>query len=285
MNGRSLAIAKTGETASSWLADGLDLFYADLRINLDVETLCTLGSELALFCWLVTNRYSGHIRLKSMIRIRERLKDLETHRIIKEIVLRQTHSAAVVFLLHELALQSNKQELYSEAKWLLSTNTLSFPSTPARKLELFYFLSQCMGIEDEQYIRTALHLESLWRNLRLEWIENRVIYELTHLIFYITDFGQSVFRYLTPEQRNMLTMKVETLMPLCIKNEHTDLIAELTLANWSLMGRACDHRGWKYLIEKVQVDGSIARGISANWQSFVATYHPTLIVAIAGLLY
>jgi hypothetical protein len=156
------------------------------------------------------------------------------------------------------------------------------PRTPYRFIELSYFLERGAFRHGLPPLQSILPLTAFSLPFRLNGIEDTAIYEHTHMVFYLTDFGRRRLVHLNELQGRNLAERTQFLLDLCIGAEHTDLIAELLLAHECLRAGSSKSRarGWAWLARTL----CPATLVGCSDQVFLSRYHPVLISALSGLL-
>lgn len=281
-----LKIEESAATAAAWITQSLSRFWTDLRYLSDTEVLCTLGSELALFSWLISSRVQLSERITKVYEVRQILSRMKSRELVKEIAENQTIAAASGVIVHELALCSDVLLREQYIKKLMYSSSEEIVRSPSRKLELMYFMQQCGICTKRKAVLEVISSSPFLSSSPIDHEDRCQIYELTHLLFYITNFGRSPKAYLGKESQNILQQFLDDLLPLYIKKGDLDLVAELTLAQRCLSGQryGSEVKGWQYLIQMQDNQGGF--GIRpSTLTAFLDSYHPVLVTSLAGYLY
>jgi hypothetical protein len=123
-------------------------------------------------------------------------------------------------------------------------------------------------------------------------------YSITHDVFYLSDWGCSPVRGLSPAVRRRTSRTVDELLGMHVYARHWDLVGELLLAAHFLGNtRTGFYRcGWHALHDAQEPDGAVpgptydAGEVEARAEEqrrtylFTECYHPTLVAALVGAL-
>lgn len=173
-------------------------------------------------------------------------------------------------------------------------NIIALERNPMRMLELRYFLDLA-GIPHR--IPTAAELcrhSILGHKLNLDTLTDQSIYQVTHIIYYASDFG-ALPRHRIPLNRSVDRI-VRQLLHSMIEARHWDLVAELVLAHRCLGLRDSPlvAQAWRQLKDAEErgdlftFDAGLARvqtlSEKHNELFFLSTYHKPLVTTLAGHL-
>lgn len=173
------------------------------------------------------------------------------------------------------------------------------PRPKVRLLELRYFADYA-GLAHE--LPTPRELFESLRDLGQcdpKHLNVPAIYDLTHLVFYLTHFGRRPDAVLQLEEREHLAKTLQALQRPLIQVEHWDLVAELALSQrclglpeemlmtdsaWRALAAAQDPDGTygAQFLEQLLIEQGMTPEAAAQW-AFLRCYHPCLVTVMAGL--
>jgi len=276
--------------ATRWIALGLERFHVELKQALPVEAICTLGAEVALLCWLSADRVVHGPWNIELARLRQHLMALGTLQLTQREMEAGARGAAAGWLVHELALGTSRSDLERAGTWALCSDALATRRSSYRRLELLFFLQQAgVGVEEGRWVERSWveEIKAAQRSAEACLPEacEREIYELTHILFYVTEFGKQPSRLSTPV-RARLNALINLLRLRCIQGNQIDLVGELLLARWCLSRRLdnSDMDAWDFLLKRQQADGGVRACRRDQVDDFIAFYHPSLVLAITALI-
>jgi hypothetical protein len=167
---------------------------------------------------------------------------------------------------------------------------------PYRVLELSYLLriagfDHPLPPDDEVFRHTLL-------GKRADILDYCDLYNITHTIFYISDFGLTLPAFLGEGPRHFLRRLLQRGLSVSIAGMNWDLVGEmiLTFRCLGLKDEPAIGVGWENLCAMQQADGMIGESFNSfklarenqypNDQDdhFKRSYHRTLVAAMAGLV-
>ena len=121
------------------------------------------------------------------------------------------------------------------------------------------------------------------------------IYEATHLVFYLTDYGRRVPAFITDSAQEQIKAHLCALLETMLAARHWDLTAELLLCLSCLGGESLPQfeAGWQALARAQDPSGAISQGPGgkpaalpapgrAARGQFLRLYHRSLVTALAA---
>jgi hypothetical protein len=120
-------------------------------------------------------------------------------------------------------------------------------------------------------------------------------YDITHIVFYLSDFGFRKFTEISAQQLPKVRWIITSLTGLYLRDQDWDILAELLLCYYCLRWYPYPiyEVAWNNLLNAQRVDGSIPGLLrnekfemkSKSWnKNFTQNYHATIVTAIACLL-
>ena len=163
-----------------------------------------------------------------------------------------------------------------------------------RVMELRYFLDIGRFRHDLPSWGSLFRTGSSFAFLDLPGVEPLDIYAVTHTIFYLTDFGRHIPRFIPPDTLSRLNNSLQDLIIRMIHQHHWDLLAELLLAVHCISSNLTQvlGAGWRELAQAQDKSGAINEGPSASasyfgselGEGFLPLYHRSLTAAMAAFL-
>ena len=252
---------------------------ADLRPVASEQAIATLGAELSLFLWLEI-RLGKNLSRGSIKRWRHLVRSLGTREIVRRVALAEDQAASAGWLIHEIAIADSEESLRRVRDSILDAGALSTPLPPVRRLELLYFLSFAGLKLPKRCWRSVLRESGLVVNSAVLH-GPRDIYALTHLIFYVTDFGNAPSEILLPRETKVLRQHVAKGFEWALEKCHVDLICETGLAAICLEDPDLFQKSMKAIESYLASSQSPIKTIPETAKSLMATYHPVLVYCIS----
>lgn len=232
---------------------------------------------------------------------------LQTHRnpVYREILFRQsddyfTDFATDVFVplaLHACGLFDDADEWQAIQNLLDHSNILFRSRGPDSMLELIHLLD--LGGFRYHLLSPATYLNRiLQRSANIIRITHDETYTITHIIFYLSDFGVRRDFSIPDKQRQQLSWLVEHLLGMYVRDKHWDLVGELLICCHCLRQTHSPLYaiGWQAFLGAQRPDGAVPgprydpkqeAALAADRRSeyfFHHCYHTTLVATLAGAL-
>ena len=293
-------------TVGSRALDWLDKEYARFDVFQDLvadhpnEARQTAVCELALGM-LILNRHRCLVGDDRVIRLAECLARICQHPSFHRYVFEGHPLAFTGHLITWLALDALKCPLpisRDRMQGLAETDRiLRAHRTPFRTMELRYFLDW------GRFRHTLPDYPALFSQTCLACLEPppssftlEDVYEVTHLVLYLTDFGLRLPTFLDTAGIRRIVDLLLACLEMLVELHHWDLVAEVLL---SLQCLGVDsgvevERGWRALYEAQDVTGAIFEGPSGDRlqpasielapSEFLALYHRSLVAVLAAFV-
>ncbi len=286
--GEESALARAvRQKALDWLATHRLDFGRFLPGQIPSEPAQTAISELALFLWVMQRDRHDSRSETALALLGKALRDIYGHAALRAFVETGPPQAAIGHVFIWLAVRSRGGETLMPRERLIeilaTRNVIGTPRPPVRFAELRLALD-AIGMPHDlpdwhEFGAVSRLGELLSSSARPD------LYEATHWIFYLSDFG-----------RRPLECAAE-LSELCARRvleravaRDWDLVAEFILAGYCLTGstwRVEVEAGWQALSGAQTLAGDFANpavlAASPGQSRFMRQYHKCLVVAWAGL--
>jgi hypothetical protein len=207
-----------------------------------------------------------------------------------------------LFLLYVSIYESLKEFGYSMDELRTSLQSLidqkyvlSSEKIPFRELDLIRTLNKC-NFKHSLNMKNSYKKTLLYNNPEIFSLQRMDAYNITHTIFYITDFGFSNSVRISKTKRIELTKILNSLLYIYTIDQDWDLLAELLVCCDCIKWYPPIYLiSWNLLIKAQKSDGSIPRYSksmtietdkdSSEIKYFEDNYHPTIITALACILF
>jgi hypothetical protein len=166
---------------------------------------------------------------------------------------------------------------------------------PFGMMDLCYALNKANIRHPFPTLRSLYHKTLLSKEPSILSLNLNDVYDITHIIFYLSDFGFRKFTEISARQLSKIHWIIASLTGLYLRDQDWDILAELLTCNYCL--RSCQYPiyevAWNNLLNAQRVDGSIPGLLrseelemkSKSWnKNFTQNYHATIVTAIACLL-
>jgi uncharacterized protein DUF6895 len=261
---------------------------AERITRLPSEAEQTAFSELAILILLGEKRLHGHDPQREQIaRLRGALVGACGDSQYGRRLFSQSGVAFIGALLVWLALNASEERwgpTRDEIQQLISHSGVCYlPRSPYRMLELRYWLDYGSFRHCLPEIRRLVKVSGVSMPRTMERLEPAAIYELTHLVCYLTDFGRTRAAHLGPVQGHGLVKWAKHLLNLCIAAGHLDLVAELSLALECLCrcGERPAAKGWRKVEEAVA--RTHLRNTAPQW--ILSHYHAIWVCGLRSVVH
>ncbi len=165
----------------------------------------------------------------------------------------------------------------------------SLPRPAFRDIELVYLL-ELGGFSHRLRPIHELYGETFLAKTSISSIRPEDIYDMTHTLFYITDFGRFVPQYISKSEEEKITGFLKALMIIMADLKNWDLVSELIISCHCLGVSEDDsiNSSWN-LLENVQHSSGYIPGWGFkescdDHTTFWRCYHPTLVTIMADLI-
>jgi hypothetical protein len=166
---------------------------------------------------------------------------------------------------------------------------------PFGMMDLCYALNKANIRHPFPTLRSLYHKTLLAKDPAILSLNLNDAYDITHIIFYLSDFGFRKFTEISAHQLPKVRWIITSLTGLYLRDQDWDILAELLLCYYCLRWYPYPiyEVAWNNLLNAQRVDGSIPGSLrneklemkSKSWnKNFTQNYHATIITAIACLL-
>lgn len=166
---------------------------------------------------------------------------------------------------------------------------------PFGMMDLCYALNKANIRHPFPTLRSLYHKTLLSKEPSILSLNLNDAYDITHIIFYLSDFGFRKSTEISAQQLSKVHWIIASLTGLYLRNKDWDILAELLICNYCLHWYEYPiyEVAWNNLLNAQRVDGSIP-GLfrseelemkSKSWnKNFTQNYHATIVTAMACLL-
>ncbi|MGC2669280.1 MAG: hypothetical protein WA220_08875 [Candidatus Nitrosopolaris sp.] len=167
---------------------------------------------------------------------------------------------------------------------------------PFGMMDLCYALNKANIRHPFPTLRSLYHKTLLAKDPAILSLNLNDAYDITHIIFYLSDFGFRKFTEISAQQLPKVRWIITVLTGLYLRDQDWDILAELLSCYYCLRWYPYPiyEVAWNNLLNAQRVDGSIpGSGLrneklemkSKSWnKNFTRNYHATIVTAIACLL-
>jgi hypothetical protein len=166
---------------------------------------------------------------------------------------------------------------------------------PFGMMDLCYALNKANIRHPFPTLRSLYHKTLLAKDPAILSLNLNDAYDITHIIFYLSDFGFRKFTEISAQQLPKVRWIITSLTGLYLRDQDWDILAELLLCYYCLRWYPYPiyEVAWNNLLNAQRVDGSIPgssrneklKTKSKSWnKNFIQSYHATIVTAIACLL-
>ena len=166
---------------------------------------------------------------------------------------------------------------------------------PFGMMDLCYALNKANIRHPFPTLRSLYHKTLLAKDPAILSLNLNDAYDITHIIFYLSDFGFRKFTEISAHQLPKVRWIITSLTGLYLRDQDWDILAELLLCYYCLRWYPYPiyEVAWNNLLNAQRVDGSIPGSLrneklemkSKSWnKNFTKNYHATIVTAIACLL-
>ena len=166
---------------------------------------------------------------------------------------------------------------------------------PFGMMDLCYALNKANIRNPFPTLRSLYHKTLLAKDPAILSLNLNDAYDITHIIFYLSDFGFRKFTEISAQQLPKVRWIITSLTGLYLRDQDWDILAELLSCYYCLRWYPYPiyEVAWNNLLNAQRVDGSIPGSLrneklemkSKSWnKNFTRNYHATIVTAIACLL-
>ena len=166
---------------------------------------------------------------------------------------------------------------------------------PFGMMDLCYALNKANIRHPFPTLRSLYHKTLLAKDPAILSLNLNDAYDITHIIFYLSDFGFRKFTEISAQQLPKIRWIITSLTGLYLRDQDWDILAELLLCYYCLRWYPYPiyEVAWNNLLNAQRVDGSIPGLLrneklemkSKSWnKNFTQNYHATIVTATACLL-
>ena len=287
--------------ALDWIDANLKLFNPSQRENFADRLRLTPIVELSIVCLYLHREpeFKQDARLKSFL---EFISKIYTNLSIREHLLQGDETfisyAWIAIVLNTCGLLTGDYEQQVIQELVNFSNVQYREMLPFHRIELRNLLDFGNFTHRLPSYETLYQSSILSKPLNILYMTDRDIYSVTHVLFFLSDFGWRPLTMISPSQLEQICRKVEQRLKMCIQRKNWDLVGELLICyhclgeNTSMLYRA----GWQALIDAQWESGAVPgpnykQMKSENFEDskqqeyvFQQCYHTTLVAALGGAL-
>lgn len=294
---------RVGARALSWLHKNKAYLLAPPSLEPPSEALQTAVAETSLLVWLLS-RAETRANIQHLEGLRKIVISTFSEPLMHNFLKGGPPEAAIGHLVMRLAIPleiANKCLPSGHLVDLLEKrNVFRINRSPMRQLELDYILT-ALNLDrgpfdlscEISYRRMAITDQNLCN------LPPAQVYEFTHIIYYLSDFGHAYKKYFDESAIQNIGQQIDLLMCRFLQEQHFDLIAELLLARKCLWLPTSDlyKRAWTSLeCAQAREKRSTRKSAiipdlkkppqydSCGRAKFLSNYHICLVTALAAFI-
>jgi hypothetical protein len=169
---------------------------------------------------------------------------------------------------------------------------------PSRLMDLCYSLDTMSISNSFPKVASLFKKTLLAKNPPILYLSQLDVYAITHIIFYLSNFGLRKIEETTTSQMHYICWLIDALMGLFLYQKNWDIVAELLMCHQCLnfYSEPLCSIAWNNLMRTQKEDGSLTGATStgltindeikgSNNYEFKENYHTTIVTLAASLLY
>lgn len=280
-----------GCRALEWIESQLATLEAVPRGRLPLEPLRTVIAEHGLFTVFCAPIW----KKKGTNTFERRIAELGGIALNLQELLRESYFPLTLYLVMWYGLNRNGSQWgipHSELVLLVrQSNYCALPRPLFQIIEAKYLLEK---LQIDNSLPSVLELAELTRRVRAAGATTRLeksqISELTHFIYYCSDFGRESFCFSTNDEKELSTEIAASLAWAC-SQRNFDLVAELGFAQWCLhrvVNQETTSKAMEFLAQAQKPDGSFGLAAADDLdpiKRYLKNYHAvmTTFMLCAGI--